>query len=143
MTRSLNKVMLIGNVGADPEINHTPSGIPVATFRIATTESWKDREGATQERTDWHSIVAWRWLAEVTQKIVHRGTRIFIEGRLQNRTFEDRDGNKRTITEIVADNILVLDGRQNQHRDTAHDESHHVIQNEDISPASPSEDIPF
>lgn len=140
MTRSLNKVMLIGNVGADPEINHTPSGIPVATFRLATTKSWKDRDGMMQERTDWHSIVAWRWLAEVTQKIVHKGTRVFIEGRLQNRSFEDRDGNKRSVTEIVADNMLVLDARP--HRDAPHDEGH-PIPHEERPAASPAEDIPF
>ncbi|GAB1429850.1 single-stranded DNA-binding protein [Ignavibacteria bacterium] len=142
MTRSLNKVMLIGNVGADPEINHTPSGVPVATFRIATTESWKDRDGATQERTDWHSVVAWRWLADVTQKIVHKGTRIFIEGRLQNRTFEDRDGNKRTVTEIIADNMLVLDSRQAQSRDAHHDEPINTAQ-DNTPPAGPADDIPF
>ncbi len=140
MTRSLNRVMLIGNVGADPEINHTPTGIPVATFRLATTESWKDRDGLTQERTDWHSIVAWRWLADLTQKLVRKGSRVFIEGRIQNRTFEDREGHKRTVTEIVADNMLVHDTRTQ--RDSPHDEINQIPHDERPA-ASPSDDIPF
>lgn len=141
MTRSINKVMLIGNVGADPEINHTPGGVPVATFRLATTESWRDRDGLTQERTDWHSVVVWRWLADVTQKLVHKGTRVYVEGRLQNRQFEDRDGNKRYVTEVVADNMLVLDSRQ--HRDAHHEETPPAAAHDDIAAAGPSDDIPF
>ncbi len=112
MSRTLNKVMLIGNVGRDPELKYTPSGIPVTSFRLATSETWKDREGHLQEHTDWHTIVAWRGLAEVVNKLVKKGTRVYIEGRLQTRTFEDKNGSKRHVVEILADNLLLLDPRR-------------------------------
>jgi len=106
MSRTLNKVMLIGNVGKDPEVNFTPSGVKVTQFRLATSESWKDKDGAVQEHTDWHTIIAWRGLADIVEKLVKRGSRVYVEGKIQSRTFEDREGNKRYITEIVADNLL-------------------------------------
>ncbi len=112
MSRSLNKVMLIGNVGKDPDVNFTGSGIPVAQFRLATTESRKDKEGQYQEHTEWHTIIAWRGLAEIIQRLVHRGSRVYIEGRLQTRIFEDQSGVKKYFTEVVADNMLLLDGRR-------------------------------
>ena len=112
MSRTLNKVMLIGNVGRDPEIKYTPSGIPVSSFRLATSETWKDREGSVQEHTDWHTVVAWRGLAEVVNKLVKKGTRVYIEGKLQTRTFEDKNGSKRHVVEVLADNMLLLDPRK-------------------------------
>jgi len=114
MSRTLNKVMLIGNVGKDPELKYTPSGIPVTSFRLATSETWRDRDGSLQEHTDWHTIVAWRGLAEVINKLVYKGSRVYIEGKLQSRTFDDRNGNKRNITEILADNMLLLYGRKKE-----------------------------
>lgn len=104
--------MLIGNVGNDPELKHTPSGIPVASFRLATSENRKDRDGNPIEHTDWHSIVAWRGLAEIVERLVTRGSRIFIEGKLQTRNYEDKTGNRRRVVEIVADTILMLDKKQ-------------------------------
>ena len=112
MSRSLNKVMLIGNVGKDPDVNFTASGIPVAQFRLATTDSRKDKNGQLQEHTEWHTIIAWRGLAEIVQRLVHRGSRVYIEGRLQTRIFDDQKGIKKYFTEIVADNMLLLDGRK-------------------------------
>lgn len=112
MSRTLNKVMLIGNVGKDPELKHTPSGIPVISFRLATSDSWKDREGNLREHTDWHTIVAWRGLAEVIHKLVQKGTRIYVEGKIQTRTFEDRNNNRRHVVEVLADNMLLLDNRK-------------------------------
>ncbi len=113
MSRTLNKVMLIGNVGRDPELKFTPSGIPVATFRLATSETWKDRNGNLQEHTDWHTIVAWRGLAEVCQKLLRKGTRIYLEGKLQTRTIEDKNNNtRRNIVEVIAENMIVLDARK-------------------------------
>jgi single-strand DNA-binding protein len=112
MSRTLNKVMLIGNVGRDPDMKYTPSGIPVSSFRLATSESWKDREGSVQEHTDWHTIVAWRGLAEIVNKLVKKGTRVYIEGKLQTRTFEDKNGAKRHVVEVLADNMLLLDTRR-------------------------------
>lgn len=112
MSRTLNKVMLIGNVGRDPEIKYTPSGIPVTSFRLATSETWKDRDGNMQEHTDWHTIVAWRGLAEVISKLVKKGSRVYIEGRIQTRSFEDKTGNKRHVVEILAENMLRLETRK-------------------------------
>ena len=109
MSRTLNKVMLIGNVGQDPELKHTPSGIPVTSFRMATTENWHDRDGKLREHTDWHTVVAWRGLAEVIYKIVRKGCRIYIEGKIQSRSFEDKTGVRKHIVEVVADNMLMLD----------------------------------
>jgi len=111
MARSLNKVMLIGHLGADPELRYTPSGVPVATFRIATNETWRDAEGNQQERTEWHTIVVWRKLAELTNDLLKKGSRVYVEGRLQTRTYEDKNGIRRTVTEIVADDIILLEPR--------------------------------
>lgn len=111
MARSLNKVILIGNVGKAPNVRYTSKGDPVATFPLATSEVWRDKDGNLQERTDWHNIVAWRKLAEIIQELVRKGSRLFIEGRIQTRSFEDRSGDRRYITEIVAENMLILDGR--------------------------------
>jgi single-strand DNA-binding protein len=119
MSRTLNKVMLIGNVGRDPEVKFTPSGVKVAQVRMATSESWKDKDGVMKERTDWHTIIAWRGLADIVEQMVHRGTRLYVEGKIQSRSFEDREGNKRYITEIIADNLLILDARRpDNHTDT-------------------------
>lgn len=112
MYRTLNKVMLIGNVGKEPELKFTPSGIPVVSFRLATTEVWKDKDGKMQEHTDWHTIIAWRGLAEVINKIVNKGSRIYVEGRIQTRTFGDKNGTKRYVVEILADNMLMLDQKK-------------------------------
>ncbi|MBI2429621.1 MAG: single-stranded DNA-binding protein [Ignavibacteriales bacterium] len=109
MSRSLNKVMLIGNLGKDPELKYTPSGVAVATFSMATSEQWKDQEGNAQERTEWHNIVAWRKLAEIVGEYMKKGKKVYIEGKLQTRNYE-KDGVKRYITEIVADQIIMLDG---------------------------------
>ena len=112
MSRTLNKVMLIGNVGKDPDVNFTPSGVKVCQFRMATSESWKDKDGALQEQTDWHTIVAWRGLADVVERLVHKGTRVYVEGKIRSRSYDDREGNKKYVTEIVSDNILLLDARR-------------------------------
>jgi single-strand DNA-binding protein len=109
MSKSLNKVQLIGNLGRDPELKYTSAGVAVATFSIATSDSWKDQEGNTQERTEWHNIVAWRKLAEICGEWLKKGKRVYIEGKLQTRTYE-KDGVKKYMTEIVADQLIMLDG---------------------------------
>lgn len=114
MSRTLNKVMLIGNVGRDPELKYTPSGIPVTSFRLATSETWKDRDGEVKEHTDWHTIVAWRGLAEVIHKLVKKGSRVYIEGRIQTRSFDDKNSNKRHVVEILAENMLLLDTKRSR-----------------------------
>lgn len=112
MAKSLNKVMLIGNLGKDPEIKYTPSGVPVAKFSIATNESYKDKGGEWQERTEWHNIVAWQRLAEIIGEYVKKGSKIYVEGRLQTSSWEDKQsGEKKYKTEIVATSILLLGGR--------------------------------
>ncbi|SHJ30608.1 single-strand binding protein [Malonomonas rubra DSM 5091] len=109
---SVNKVILVGNLGKDPELRYTPSGAAVATFSLATTNPFKDREGNKQ--TEWHNIVAWRQLAEVCGKYLHKGKQVYIEGRIQTRSYDDRDGNKRYITEIVAEQMQMLGSRDDQ-----------------------------
>ncbi len=109
-TRSLNKVMLIGNLGKDPELRYTQSSIPVASFSIATSESWTDKEGNQQEQTEWHRIVIWRGLAEVCGKYLTKGSRVYIEGKLQTRSWEDQNGVTKYTTEIVANQMLMLGG---------------------------------
>jgi len=110
--KSLNKVILIGNLGKDPEVSYTPSGIPVAKFSMATSERWKDAEGNFQEKTEWHNIVAWRNLAEIIGQYLKKGSKAYIEGKLQTRSWDDKNtGVKKYMTEIVADNLIMLDSR--------------------------------
>lgn len=111
MARSLNKVLLIGNLGSDPELRYTSSGVAVATFSIATNIRWTDAEGNVQEKTEWHNIVAWRKLAEICGEWLKKGRRVYVEGRLQTRTWDDKNGVKHWKTEIIADDIIMLDGR--------------------------------
>ena len=120
MSRTLNKVMLIGNVGKEPELRYTPSGIPVANFMIATSESWKGKDGSVCEHTDWHNISAWRGLADIAGKIIQKGTRVYVEGKIHTRKIDCKNGGKKFIIEIVADNILLLDNRKN-HRESNED----------------------
>lgn len=110
-TRSVNKVILIGNLGKDPELRYTNSGVAVATFSIATNESWKDPEGNLQERTQWHNIVAWRKLAEICGEYLKKGGKVYVEGRLQHRNYDDKNGVKRYVTEVVMDEMVMLDSR--------------------------------
>lgn len=105
---SFNKVILLGNVGKDPEVRHLESGIAVASFTLATTERYKDRNGALADNTEWHNIVCWRNLAELSEKYVTKGTQLFIEGKIRTRSWTDQAGVKRYTTEIIADNIRLL-----------------------------------
>ena len=112
MARSLNKAMLIGNLGKDPELRYTSRGVAVATCSLATNESWKDQEGNMQERTEWHNIVAWKKLAEICGEWLKKGKKVYIEGRIQTRSYDDKNtGTKKYITEIVAENMIMLDSR--------------------------------
>jgi len=112
MAKSVNKVILIGNLGKDPEVKYTPSGTPVAKFSIATNERYKDKGGEWQDRTEWHNIVAWQRLAEIVGEYVKKGSKIYIEGRLQTSSWEDKQsGEKKYKTEIVAQDLVLLSGR--------------------------------
>ncbi len=112
MSRGVNKVILIGNLGADPEVRYTPSGVPVANISIATSETWNDRNtGGRQERTEWHRVVLWRKLAEIAGQYLKKGSRIYIEGKLQTRSWDDQSGQKRYTTEVVAHELEMMDAR--------------------------------
>jgi single-strand DNA-binding protein len=108
---SVNKVILVGNLGRDPELRYTQSGQAVANFTLATNEKWKDKEGNSQERTEWHRIIVWGKSAENCAQYLQKGRSVYVEGRLQTRDWEDREGNKRTTTEIVAQAVQFLGGR--------------------------------
>lgn len=105
---SVNKVILVGNLGKDPEVRFTPSGRAVAKFSIATTESWLDQENSRQERTEWHNIVVWGKQAESCGQYLAKGRQVFIEGGIRSRSYDDKEGNKRYITEIIAHRVQFL-----------------------------------
>jgi len=144
--RGVNRVMLIGNLGKDPDVQYLEGNIGVAKFPLATTETYKDRSGKLVSQTEWHTVVLWRGLAELAQKYLHKGSLIYVEGRLRTRSWEDKEGNKKFATEVVGDNLIMLDKRG----DGA---GHHAPPNEgglegyggeDVPPLSdPGESLPF
>ena len=109
--RGVNKVILVGNLGRDPEVRYIKDGTPVANLRLATSETWNDQNGQRQERTEWHRIVAWGKLAEIAKEYMSKGRQIYVEGKLQTRSWDDREGNKRYTTEVKADQIIMLGSR--------------------------------
>jgi len=111
MSSSLNKALLIGHLGKDPEIRYTADGSPVANFSLATNEVWTDKSGTRQERTEWHNIVAWSKLADLAKRYLTKGRQVYVEGRIRTREWDDREGNKRRTTEIVASTLVLLGGR--------------------------------
>jgi single-strand DNA-binding protein len=113
--RGVNKVILIGNLGKDPDIQYLEGNIPVSKFPLATTETYKDKNGKLISQTEWHNIVLWRGLAELAQKYLHKSSLVYIEGRLKTRYWEDRDHNKKVATEIIGDNLIMLDKRADLH----------------------------
>ncbi|HVV81617.1 MAG TPA: single-stranded DNA-binding protein [Kofleriaceae bacterium] len=108
MAGGVNKVILIGHLGGDPELKYTPSGAAVCEFRLATSESWKDKNGQRQERTEWHRIVVWGKIAEICGKYLAKGRQVYLEGRIQTRSWDDKEGQKRYMTEIVATDVQFL-----------------------------------
>ncbi|MBI93625.1 MAG: single-stranded DNA-binding protein [Gemmatimonadaceae bacterium] len=111
MARGVNKVILIGNLGGDPEVRYTPNGAAVANVNLATNESWTDRNGEKQDRTEWHRLVFWSKLAEIVGQYLKKGSKVYIEGRLQTRSWDDQSGQKRYTTEVVVNDMQMLDGR--------------------------------
>ena len=111
MARGVNKVILVGNLGKDPELSYLPSGQSVAKFSLATSRSYKDKSGELKEETEWHNIVAWGKLGEICAQYLSKGRQAYIEGRIQSRTWEGKDGNKRTSVDIVASDVQMLGGR--------------------------------
>jgi len=139
----VNKVILIGNLGRDPEMRYTAGGDAVASFSIATSETWKDKNtGEKQEKTEWHRIIAFRRQAEICGEYLKKGSKVYVEGRLQTRSWEDRDGVKRYTTEIVMQNMQMLDplGGGNRGAYSAPDKPPFP---DDVPDSSPDDDIPF
>ena len=137
---SVNKVILVGNLGADPDVRYTPSGVAVANFSIATTETWKDKStGEKKEQTEWHKIVAWRRLGEICGEYLRKGSQVYIEGSLQTRAWEDKEGIKRYTTEVVAYKMQML-GSQG---DRMSDRSPQGDLPAEPPPNLPEDDVPF
>ena len=143
---SVNKVILIGNVGKDPDVRYLDSGVAVATFSLATTERGYTLQNGTQvpDRTEWHNIVLWRGLAQTAEKYVHKGDKLYIEGKIKSRSYDDQNGIKRTIVEIFADNMEMLTPRgasQPQSQSQAAPDQQPV--QPQPATGSPSDDLPF
>lgn len=150
--RGVNRVMLIGNLGKDPDVQYLEGNIAVAKFPLATTETYKDRAGKLISQTEWHTVVLWRGLAELAQKYLHKGSLIYVEGRLRTRSWEDKDGNKKFATEIVGDNLIMLDKRGDGHGGSyqapgSTDNSIEGYSSADVPPpppmTDPGESLPF
>ncbi|MEO8568746.1 MAG: single-stranded DNA-binding protein [Ginsengibacter sp.] len=141
--RGVNKVILIGNLGKDPEIQYLEGNIPVAKILLATTETYKDKLGKLMSQTEWHNVVLWRGLAELSQKYLHKSSLVYIEGRLKTRYWEDRDHNKKVATEIIADNLIMLDKRSDNNQQGS-ESANENIQGSEIPPLDEgSEKLPF
>ncbi len=140
---TVNKVILVGRLGADPEIRYAPSGAQVANIRIATNYVYKDKTGQMQEETDWHRIVAWGRLSDVLKEYARKGSRVYVEGRLRYREYEDANGQRRFVTEIIATNVQLLDSPGGARPDVAAaaPDTEPLEPPEDI--ASEDEEIPF
>ncbi|NJK96638.1 MAG: single-stranded DNA-binding protein [Bacteroidales bacterium] len=142
----INKVILVGNVGRDPEIRHLDNNLIVARFSLATSESYKNKNGERITNTEWHNIVVWRGLAEIAEKYVKKGSLIAVEGKIRNRTWDDKEGNKRYSIEIDCDNLQLLGRKQD---DGSHLENHSgretgiATEPMDIGEISPTDDLPF
>jgi len=141
---SLNKAIIIGRLGADPELRHTAAGIPVATFNVATTETRRDRNGTKQDKTEWHRIVAWRKLGEIAAEYLKKGRLVYIEGKIQSREFEGRDGVKRKTFEIVASEMKMLGGGgQGEREDRRVQGGSPLSTDDDFIPEVEEDDVPL
>jgi len=143
--RGVNRVMLIGNLGKDPDVQYLEGNIGVAKFSLATTETFKDRTGKLISQTEWHTVVLWRGLAELAQKYLHKGSLVYIEGRLRTRSWEDKDGNKKFATEVVGDNLIMLDKKiEGSHSTISPQEGMEGLNGSDSATVGePSPDLPF
>ena len=130
----MNKAQVIGNLGSDPEVRYTPKGTAVATFSVATTERWKDQDGQQKEHTEWHRIVVWRRLAEICGEFLKKGSKVYIEGKMQTRKWQDKDGKDRYTTEVIASNMEMLGGGQRD--DSSYSDP-------EPRPGKEGEDVPF
>jgi single-strand DNA-binding protein len=157
---SVNKVILVGNVGKDPETRYLDEGVSVSKFPLATSETYRNKDGEKVSTTEWHNVVLWRGLAQVAEKYVKKGTQLYIEGRIRTRSYDDRDGNKRYITEIVADNMQMLGRRtedagpeeqastdyqqgNSQSQSSVNEEKPSGETNDQLAPENEPDDLPF
>jgi single-strand DNA-binding protein len=138
--RGVNKVILLGNLGKDPEINVLEGNIMVARFSLATTEVYKDKAGRLINQTDWHTVVLWRGLAELAQKHLHKGSLVYVEGKIRNRSWEDKDGNKKYAHEVLAESLVLLDKKEDGSNISAHSNEH--LNNGDDQETDPNK-LPF
>ena len=139
MSRGLNKVMVIGHLGKDPEMRYTPSGRPVTTFSVAVSRSWNTADGERRSETEWFNIVAWGNLAEICKQYLYKGQQIYIEGRLQTRRWEDKEGQKHTSVEVVANEMMMLgDRRDNSNQSQESDET-----DDQGEPVADEDEFPF
>ena len=145
MARGVNKVIIVGNLGADPDSKSMPSGNMVANFSVATTESWNDRDtGERQEKTEWHRVVFFGKLAEIAEQYLDKGSQLYVEGKLQTRKWQDKEGNDRYTTEILGNEMNMLGGRQSSGDGGAYDQSQPASQSAPSQASQISEeDIPF
>lgn len=143
MAGSVNKVILIGNIGKDPEVRRLENGAVVASFSLATSETYVDRTtGERRDTTDWHNIVCWRGLAEIVEKYVRKGSKIYIEGKLKTRSWQDREGNTRYTTEVLADELTLLSRPENSNERNSNATSGNVYSTEATpTPPSPMHDM--
>ena len=139
----VNKVILIGNLGKDPEVRYLDSGVAVANFSLATTENYKNKEGERVSQTEWHNIVLWRGLAEVAEKWLKKGSSVYVEGKIRNRKWEDKEGNTRYTTEILGDNITMLGKKNDNASDAPAHESTVTTAEENVPKAEKGDDLPF
>lgn len=140
MSRGLNKVMVIGHLGRDPEMRYTPSGRPVTTFTIAVSRSWNTADGERRSETEWFNIVAWGNLAEICKQYLHKGQQVYIEGRLQTRQWEDKEGQKHKNVEVVANEMMMLGDRRDNNKKS--DDSD--VNDDDLSePMVDEDEFPF
>lgn len=135
--------MLIGNLGKDPDVQHLEGNIAVAKFPLATTETFKDRSGKLVSQTEWHTIVLWRGLAELAQKYLHKSSLVYIEGRLRTRNWDDKDGNRKFATEVVGDNLIMLDKKSDHMASPDDSGSSDVPGGSDLPAGDQSENLPF
>ncbi len=142
--RGVNRVMLIGNLGKDPDVQYLEGNIGVAKFSLATTETYKDRSGKLISQTEWHTVVLWRGLADLAEKYLHKGSLVYIEGRLRTRSWEDKEGNKKFATEVVGDNLIMLDKRNEGNHGTGTEGPMDNHNNPDAQlPGEHAGDLPF
>ncbi|MBU2052270.1 MAG: single-stranded DNA-binding protein [Patescibacteria group bacterium] len=141
-SRSLNKVLLIGNLTRDPELRYTPQGTPVCTFGLATNRSWQPTNGERQEETEFHRIVSWNKLAELCAELLFKGRKVFVEGRLQTRNWTDAQGQERTTVEIVIDNMIVLDSKRKDAADAGAGTESEYVSEEPVVPVEAAKPRP-